>query len=61
MRVVSVSCVKNEIDVIEASVRHTAAVADHVIVLDNGSNDGTRDVLAALQPDGPFLRLRGIA
>jgi hypothetical protein len=52
VRVVAISCVKNEGDLVEAFIRHTAAVADHLIVLDNGSTDGTRDILSALQRRG---------
>ncbi len=52
MKFVAVTCVKNEIDIIEAFVRHTLAVVDHVVVLDNGSQDGTGDVLRALEKEG---------
>ena len=52
MKSVAVTCVKNEIDIIEAFVRHTLALVDHVVVLDNGSQDGTRDVLHALEKEG---------
>jgi hypothetical protein len=55
VRVVAISCVKNEVDIIEAFVRHTVAVTDHLIVLDNGSTDGTRDILSALQRRGLSL------
>ncbi len=52
MRIVAITMVKNEIDIIEAMVRHTAAVADHVVVLDHASADGTRDVLTSLRSEG---------
>jgi len=52
MRVVSITCVKNESDIIEAFIRHTATVVDHLVVLDNGSTDETRDILEALQRTG---------
>jgi len=55
VRLVAISNVKNEIDIVEAFVRHTAAFADHLLVLDNGSSDGTRDVLAALVGEGLAL------
>jgi len=52
MRSVAITCVKNEIDIIEAFVRHTLALADHLVVLDNGSQDGTCDVLRAMEKEG---------
>jgi hypothetical protein len=52
MRLVSITCVKNEGDIIEAFIRHTATLVDHLVVLDNGSSDETRDILKALQRGG---------
>jgi hypothetical protein len=52
MTLIAIAGVKNEIDVIEAFVRHTLAFADRLIVLDNGSTDGTRDVLTRLCGEG---------
>ncbi len=52
MNVIAVACVRDEFDVIEAFVRHNLAYANRLIVLDNGSSDGTRDVLDALQGEG---------
>ncbi len=52
MKAVAVTCVKNEIDIIEAFVRHTLALVDQLVVLDNGSRDGTCDVLRALEKEG---------
>jgi hypothetical protein len=49
---VGISCVKNEIDVIEPFVRHTLARLDHLLVLDNGSTDGTLEVLRRLEREG---------
>ena len=46
MRSVAIACVKNEIDIIEAFVRHTLALVDRLVVLDNGSQDGTSEVFA---------------
>jgi hypothetical protein len=52
MRIVAVACVRDEIDIIEAFVRHNLAHVTRLIVLDNGSSDGTIDILNALQREG---------
>lgn len=57
MRLVAVSIVKNEADIIEAFVRHTHAWVDHHLVFDHDSTDGTRDILRALQAEGLALTL----
>jgi len=57
MRLVAVSIVKNEADVIEPFVRHTLAWADVHLVFDHASTDGTREILGALQREGLPLRV----
>lgn len=52
MRLVAVSIVKNEADIIEAFVRHTFAWVDHHLVFDHDSTDGTREILLALRHEG---------
>ena len=52
MRLVAVSIVKNEADIIEPFVRHTLAWVDHHLVFDYDSTDGTREILGALQREG---------
>jgi hypothetical protein len=44
--------VKNECDIIEAFVRHHSTLVDRVIVVDNMSQDGTREILEALADEG---------
>jgi len=39
--------IKNEEDVIEYTIKHLLANVDHIIVADNGSTDGTREILEA--------------
>jgi glycosyltransferase involved in cell wall biosynthesis len=52
MKIIAIACVRDEIDIIEAFVRHNLAHVERLIVLDNGSSDGTRDVLEALRKEG---------
>lgn len=48
MATFAVSMVKDEADVVASTVSHMLGQVDHVIVADNGSTDGTRDILAEL-------------
>lgn len=57
MRLVAVSIVKNEADIIEAFIRHSLAWVDHHLVFDHDSTDGTREILGALQAEGLPLKL----
>ena len=57
MKLVAVSIVKNEADIIEAFVRHTHAWVDFHLVFDHDSTDGTREILAALVREGLPLAL----
>ncbi len=52
MRLVAVSIVNNEADIIEAFVRHTLAWVDHHLIFDHDSTDGTREILGALRAEG---------
>lgn len=49
---VAASVIKNELDIVEAFVRHTGSFIDHHLVIDNGSTDGTREILGALADEG---------
>ena len=57
MRLVAVSVVQNEADIIEAFVRHTRAWVDHHLIFDHESTDGTRSILRQLQAEGLPLTL----
>ncbi len=51
-KVVGVTNVRDELDIIEAFVRHTLHFVAHLVVLDNGSTDGTLAILHALRQEG---------
>jgi glycosyltransferase involved in cell wall biosynthesis len=52
MKVVAIACARNEADIIEAFVRHTAAYCSRVIIVDHGSADETPEILRSLQREG---------
>ena len=52
MNALAIAMVKNEADLIEAFVRHHLAFVDLMVVIDNASSDGTREILVALQREG---------
>ncbi len=47
-RIIGLSTVKNEQDIIEPFIRHNIAFLDFMIILDNGSNDATRNIISEL-------------
>ena len=49
MRLVGLGTVKDECDVIEQFVRHNLTLLDALVLVDNGSSDGTREILEALR------------
>ena len=51
-RIIAITMVKNEMDVIESFVRHTLGFADALIVCDHQSTDRTRAILGQLQREG---------
>ena len=52
MRLVSLTRVRIDGDVIEEFVRHTLQYVDEMVIVDNHSFDGTGDILQALQAEG---------
>ena len=59
MKLAAVTTVRNECDIIEAFVRHHCEHFNKLIVLDDGSSDGTYEVLRSLQAAGaPVVLLR---
>ncbi len=55
MKVVGLFVVRNEVDIIETNLRHHFAnVIDEAIVLDNGSTDGTLQLVARLADEMPI-------
>ncbi|MGN0939159.1 MAG: glycosyltransferase family 2 protein, partial [Selenomonas sp.] len=56
-KIVLVSMVKNEADIIESFVRHSLTYADELIVADHQSSDATWDILQKLRAEGLPLTL----
>jgi glycosyltransferase involved in cell wall biosynthesis len=52
MSLIGITRILNEDDIVEAFVRHHAAMVDHHLFLDNGSTDDTLAILRALKDEG---------
>ena len=52
MRIVAITRILDEADIVEAFVRHAAHFVDHHIIMDNGSRDGTFEILKQLHAEG---------
>lgn len=57
MKIVSLSMVRNEADIVEAWVRYHAEIVDLMAIVCNRSADNTRDILTALEAEGLPLEL----
>lgn len=51
-KIIGISMVKNEVDVIETFVRHNLTFLDELHIIDHYSNDNTRKILTLLQQEG---------
>ena len=56
-RIVSITMVKNEADIVESFVRHTLSFSDAMLVMDHRSTDATGRILAALKAEGLPLQV----
>lgn len=57
-RIIAITMVKNEQDIIESFVRHTLSFADELLVCDHQSTDATREILENLKAEGLPLDIR---
>lgn len=57
MVVAAIGMCKDEADICEVHLRHLAANVDFIITADNGSTDGTREILAELEGELPLTVL----
>jgi hypothetical protein len=61
-KVWSVSMVRNEADIVEAFVRHNAAILDGMAIIDHGSIDATLPILTALARERlPIILIKSAA
>jgi GT2 family glycosyltransferase len=58
MKVVSISCVRNEADVLEAFVRHNARWVDRMLILCHLCEDNSVEILSRLAEEGLPIELR---
>lgn len=56
-RLVAITVLRNEIDIAEAFVRHTAQLVDHHLIIDHCSHDGTGEIINSLRAEGIALTL----
>ena len=50
-KIMVVAVTKIESDIIESFIRHTLSFADEILIADNGSFDGTQEILHKLQEE----------
>lgn len=52
MKIVGISMIRNDADIVEPFVRHTLRVLDHLFVIVHAPQDGTGEILEALHAEG---------
>ena len=57
MKTLMITKVKNEADIIEYFLRYHSNIFDHIVVIDNGSLDGTYEIINALIHEGLSIEL----
>ncbi len=57
MRIVGITRILDEADIVESFIRHAANFVDHHIIMDNGSRDGTLEILKRLANEGLSLSI----
>lgn len=58
MTVTGISCIKNEVDVVRTTIEHMLTQVDQVLVMDNGSTDGTYEILREIASQDNRLTVR---
>lgn len=61
MKLIGITCIRDEASIIESFVRHTLNFVDKLIVIDNASKDGTLEILVQLVNEGLNLEIRSFA
>src|SRR5258706_11986608 len=52
MKIVGISMIRNDADIVEPFVRHTLRVLDHLFIIVHSPEDGTDGILKALHAEG---------
>ena len=52
MKIVGISMIRNDADIVEPFVRHALRVLDHLFVIVHCPQDGTGEILSALHAEG---------
>ena len=59
-KIVAITMVKNEMDIIESFVRHTLGFADVIMIADHQSTDRTREILTKLRVEGLPIHMESV-
>lgn len=51
MKIVSITMIKNESDIIESFIRYNLNIFDEMLILDNGSTDDSVNIISKLQDE----------